>query len=171
MGLLPAVRSNCHPSLCTQGLSSPQPLGWGAGPGAAEAVFPGGGNGAGGVYQMERAQGQASRDWQEARATAPGQPQLLAPCTRSLGKRGASVPWAPGAAVWPGASRPRATRSIAPDIAPGTALYIMGGGGCARLQAAPLRSAGGVPAGEAPGSLCRLRKQEIHKWLLSPFRE
>lgn len=121
---------------------------------------------------MERAQGQASRDWQEARATAPGQPQLLAPCTRSLGKRGAPVPWAPGAAVWPGASRPRATRSIAPDIAPGTALYIMGGGGCARLQAAPLRRAGGgVPAGEAPGSLRRLRKQEIHKWLLSPFRE
>lgn len=120
---------------------------------------------------MERARGQASRDWREARATAPGQPQLLAPCTRSLGKRGALIPWALAAAFWPGASWPRATRSIAPDVAPGTVLYIMLGGGCARLQAAPLRRAGGVPGGEAPGSLCRLRKQEIHKWLRSPFRE
>lgn len=38
-------------------------------------------------------------------------------------------------------------------------------------HAAPLHRAGGVPAEEAPSLLHRLCKQEIHKWLQSPFRE
>lgn len=45
------------------------------------------------------------------------------------------------------------------------------GGLRAWLQAALLHRALGVPAGEAPGSLRRLCKQEIHKQLRSPFRE
>lgn len=47
-----------------------------------------------------------------------------------------------------------------------------GGGELCLASGCPVAQArGGVPAGEAPGSLHRLRKQEIHKRLRSPFWE
>ena len=175
MGLLPVARSHCCSSLCIWGFNSPQPPQRGAGPGAAEAAFPGSSDGAGRrPLPNGKSMGPGIKGLAGARATVPGRPWLLAPRAGSLGKQGAPVLRAPAATAWPGSSLLRATRFIAPSAT----LYISRGeelgewvGGRAQLRAASLHRARGVPAEEAPGSLHCLCKQEIHKRLQSPFWE